>query len=243
MEKLSIIKVSLRIMNKIISIHQPNFLPWIGYFFKIANSDTFVLLDDVQYTKNSFINRNKIKTPSGAMWLTIPVLHSGRQGQNINDTILSSPEKSYRKITSSLKANYSKSKYYNEIMDLLIPAFEEKIYLSVLNINLIIKICNYLEIGTEIIRSSRIQNVEGTATDRLVSICDELQASIYLAGYGSVNYQESDKFKLAGIKSEQYKFQHPNYDQLWGDFIPNLSIIDLLFNCGPQSKNYLFGNN
>ena len=100
-------------MNKTIAIHQPNYLPWIGYFYKIAKSDIFVLLDDVQYTKNSFINRNRIKTLKGVDWLSLPVIHSGKFGQLIKDVEIIAIEKSFKKITGTLNANYAKSKYFN----------------------------------------------------------------------------------------------------------------------------------
>ena len=102
----------------IVAIHQPNFLPWLGFFYKISKSDAFVLLDDVQYSKNSFINRNRIKSPNGEQWLTMPVLHTGKFGQNINEVEISFFEKNYKKLMHAIQLNYSKSKYYIDIMQM-----------------------------------------------------------------------------------------------------------------------------
>lgn len=229
--------------SNIISIHQPNFLPWIGYFYKIIKSDIFVILDDVQYTKNSFINRNKIKTPDGEQWLTIPVKHSGNFGSLIKDTEIDSPERTFKKVQGTLTANYKKAKYFDNIFTLLETCFQDKTNLSILNENLIKSICNYLKIGTKILKSSEILQTNLHSTDKLLHICKELGGSSYLAGFGSRKYQESQKFEQAEIICDVYDFAHPTYPQLWRDFIPNLSVIDLLFNCGPSSYEIILNCN
>lgn len=221
----------------IVSIHQPNFIPWIGYFYKIAKSDIFVILDDVDYTKNSFINRNRIKTPNGAQWLTIPVIHAGRSGQHINEVEIQFFEKNYRKIKSSLQSNYSKSKYYNEVISIFENYNSFNDNLAKFNEYFIRNIANYLGLKTKIIRSSDLNNIRGESTERLVSICSELQASSYLAGFGSTSYQDDKLFFDAKIKPIVYDFIHPIYNQLWGDFESNLSIVDLIMNEGTELFN------
>ncbi len=224
----------------IVAIHQPNFLPWLGYFYKMLKSDKFVLLDDVQFTKNSYINRTKIKTQNGDQWLTIPVQMSGNFGKNINDVKIYEPELSTKKILKTIKMNYSRTKYFN----LYYPKIVEKLeidneYLSNINIKLIRLIKEELNIETHLILSSDINGIEGNSTRRLISICKKLNCDNYLSGFGGANYQDSELFRKSRITLLTTDFEHPIYSQIWGDFIPNLSVIDLLFNCGPESKEII----
>lgn len=223
----------------IVAIHQPNFIPWTGYFYKIFCSDVFVILDDVQYTKNSFINRNRIKTPSGEQWLTVPVLHSGNFGQNINQVVVLNPSKFYSKIKSTLRMNYIKSPYFSEVFGIIEPLLDSEPNISLLNESIIRAFAIYLKFPARIIKSSEINGIEGESTERLVNICLSLGASEYLAGFGSKKYQDSDIFASKGINTGIYNFKHPVYSQLWGEFIPNLSFIDLLFNAGPDTIKYI----
>ena len=220
----------------IISIHQPNFIPWIGYFYKIAKSDTFVILDDVQFTKNSFINRNKIKTPSGEQWLGIPIIQSGKFGQNINQCQIQNQEIHLSKITKSIKLNYAKCEFFDWLYPDLQTILNKKDQTLVsANVALISTILNLLEIKTPFMLASDLHNIEGESTERLISICKELNADKYLYGFGAKNYQEDELFRNAGIELKKNAFIHPDYKQLWGEFIPNLSIIDFLFNIGPEA--------
>lgn len=225
----------------IVAIHQPNFFPWIGYFYKIYKSDVFVLLDDVQYTKNSFINRNRIKVPLGEQWLTVPVLHSGNFGQKINQVEVQNPSRSYLKIKSTIRMNYSKAPYFSEVFSIIEPLLEGESNLSLLNESIIRAIANYLKLPARIIKSGEMNGIEGDSSERLVNICLSLGATEYLAGFGSTKYQDNDMFAAKGIKTSVYGFRHPVYSQLWGEFVPNLSFLDLLFNNGPESFKYLKG--
>ena len=222
----------------IVAIHQPNFLPWAGYFYKILKSDIFIILDDVQFTKNSYINRNKIKTPNGNQWISVPVKSKGRFGQLINEVEINSLEKTKRKIKNSIKANYGKSKYFNEIFSMIEPMFESNI-LSEVNESLIIRICEYLNLQTGFVKSSELHTQQFDSTEKLIHLCKEVNATSYLSGFGGNNYQDSLMFNKNDIELKTSTFNHPNYPQLWGGFIPNLSIIDLLFNCGKESIRYL----
>jgi len=223
-----------------IAIHQPNFIPWLGYFFKIAKCDYFVFLDDVQYTKNSFINRNKIRAGNEEKWLTCPVVTSGEFGKPINKIVYFQPEKSMQTILGQLRANYGHApffeKYFNMIkheLDLVRHTLADQ------NILLIKAIMQELDIKTPTLRSSDLENIEGSSTERLVSICNSLKATVYLAGLGSINYQEDELFYTARIKPEISTFEHPLYSQQSDGFIKNLSIIDILFNIGDKTKEYL----
>ena len=222
----------------IVAIHQPNFLPWAGYFYKILKSDIFIILDDVQFTKNSYINRNKIKTPNGNQWISVPVKSKGRFGQLINEVEINSLEKTKRKIKNSIKVNYGKSKYFNEIFSMIEPMFESNM-LSEVNESLIIRICKFLNIQTRFVRSSVLHTQQFDSTEKLINLCKEVNATTYLSGFGGNKYQDSLMFNKNDIELKTSTFIHPNYPQLWGGFIPNLSIIDLLFNCGKESIRYL----
>jgi hypothetical protein len=223
-----------------IAIHQPNFLPWIGYFYKIAKSDIFVLLDDVQYTKNSFINRNLIKSHQGSLWITVPVQHSGKFGQLINECKIQNKSFISIKIIKTINQNYVKAPYFDylfsELENILNTDNES---LVELNIALIELVCKKLSLKTRLLRSSSLKNIEGESTDRLISICKTLNAKSYIFGFGAMNYQEIDLFVENSIEAKKTSFNHPTYNQLWGDFIPNLSVIDLLFNVGSDAKSYL----
>jgi len=228
----------------IVAIHQPNFLPWLGYFYKIANSDIFVILDDAQYTKNSFINRNKIKTAQGAQYITLPVSHTGNYGQLILESSINDKERSVKKIVRSIELNYRKAKYFPNYFDEFHNIINSSSsILAEINLLLIKWILEGLSIESDIRRSSELKNVTGKSTERLVSICQSVGADEYLCGFGGVKYQEEAVFKESGIKLKMTDFQHPEYPQCWGDFIQNLSIIDLLFNCGPESKRILLADN
>lgn len=223
----------------IVSIHQPNFFPWIGYFYKIAKSDAFVILDDVQYTKNSFINRNKIKTINGEQWLTMPVIHSGKFGQSIKDVEIQFFDKNYKKIKNTLQMNYTKSTFYKEIIVMFDEYYDTAPNLVSINEFFIQWVLKYLSIDTLIYKSSELKNIQGESTDRLISICEQLNADKYLAGFGSKKYQDSEKFMNHDIEATVYDFRHPIYPQLWGDFIPNLSILDILFNVGKDTSKII----
>lgn len=218
----------------IIGIHQPNFLPWLGYLYKIWKSDIFVFLDNVQYTKNSFINRNKIKTSLGSMWLTIPV--SFKFGDLIKEVRISDKVDWRKKHLKTLEMNYKKARYFSEVFKLIKSVYYLKKwnYLIDLNIEIIKNISTFMNLDTKYIKASAL-NLEGESTELLVSIIKKLKGNIYLSGFGGKKYQEEELFKKNGIILVYYDFIHPFYEQLWGNFIPNLSIIDLVFNYGSKS--------
>ena len=221
--------------NKIIAIHQPNFIPWVGYFYKILKSDEFVLLDDVQFTKNGFTNRNQVKTPQGAQWLTLPVLQKGKFGQNIDEIAIAQPDHTIQKVLRTVEGNYKKAPFFNEYF----PEFEKCLRnngdkLAAVNIALIKWVCVSLEIKTPLVISSDLK-AEGESTMRLINICKKRNAGKYLSGFGGNKYQEAELYKTHDIELTMTNFKHPQYKQLWGDFIPNMSVIDILFNCGKEA--------
>ncbi|RKY50104.1 MAG: hypothetical protein DRP91_02555 [Candidatus Neomarinimicrobiota bacterium] len=224
--------------DKIVAIHQPNFLPWIGYFYKIVKSDIFVFLDSVQYTKNSFINRNKVKTSQGEMWLTVPVSFSF--GQLIREVRINNVVDWRKKHLKTLEINYKKAKFFYEVFEIVEEVYysEDWMNLSEFNICLIEKIMSYLGLSCSFVRSSSL-GISGKGTELLVNIVKKVGGNVYLSGFGGAKYQEEKLFKNEGISLIYYDFTHPVYEQLWGNFIPNLSIIDLLFNVGDGSASVI----
>lgn len=227
---------------KVVAIHQPNYLPWLGYFYKIINCDAFVFLDNVQYEKNSFINRNKIKTSQGASWSTVDIITKGRYGQLISEVMINNNISWNKKHWKSINQNYSKAPYLNSCKAVFESIYQKRWEKLVdLNEHLIVSICRILGIeNTKFLKASDL-DVSGKGTELLVNICQVVGAVTYLSGFGGAKYIEEDRFREAGIGLKYYDFKHPIYHQLWGDFIPNLSIIDLLFNEGERSLLILKG--
>jgi len=191
-------------------------------------SDIFVILDNVQFEKGEYQNKVKIKTPQGEQWLTVPV--SYRFPQKINEVKLSSWDKNKEKIIKTIKANYSKSKNFADICpELETVLMRDYANLADLNLNLINFIKDSLEIKTRIEIASNY-SFKGNSDDRLVNICKHFKTDAYISGSGGKKYIDKSKFEKEGIKMEYDEFSSPEYPQLWGGFIPNLSSIDYLFN-------------
>lgn len=223
---------------KKIAILQSNYIPWKGYFDIIAAVDEFIFFDDSQFTKNDWRNRNFIKTPSGLQWLSVPV------GQNINRRICDvsiSNNAWQEKHWKTIRSNYARAKYFKEVSAFLEPLYLGQYYrnLSTLNQALIQAICTYLDITTVISNSLEFDRVEGKC-ERLVSLCQQAGASIYLSGPAARSYLDERLFNEAGIKVEWFDYSgYPTYPQLWGLFTHGVSIIDLLFNCGKASSGFM----
>lgn len=220
-----------------ISIHQPVYLPWLGFFKKILSSDIFVFLDDVQFEKNGWHNRNKIKSKEGDLWLTVPVhaknnplLKSIKIDNNLNWS---------QKHSKSIFLNYSKSKFFDEYWsDYELIYKKNFVTLLELNVEFIKTILKHLDIKTKIIFSSELKT-STTGSDRILEICQKLNASSYLSGIQGPNYLEIDDFKINDIELIIQNFHHPIYKQLYDSFMPNLSTIDLIFNEGSNARAIL----
>lgn len=225
----------------VVAIHQPNFIPWLGYFYKMAHAQQFVFLDTVQYAKRSFINRNRIKSKSGPIWLTVPVCTKGRFDQAIMDVEMDWDHNWQRKHLHTLRTNYHQAPFFDEVFPLLECRYASNEPINKLedfNISIIQIICRYLGLCPTLIRASDLK-VEGKGTDLLVHICKELGASTYLAGAGAVKYQEDEKFAAIGVLVQHSSFQPTKYNQLWGEFVENLSVVDALMNCGRSTRELL----
>lgn len=220
-----------------IAIHQPNYLPWIGYFDKLDQVDKFVILDKATHSKSGYINRTKIKTPQGNLVLTVPLKNKEIP---INELKIQNNAKWYVSHWKAIEANYKKCPYWSTYKD----GFE-KIYqsswenIAPLNIALIRHITSLLAIKTQIILESDLQMDFGSKNARNVNIVSHLGGDVYLSGIGARVYNDESAFNDHDIKLIYQDFKHPVYPQRWGNFEPNLSIIDMLFNCGPETMEII----
>ena len=221
-----------------ISVLQSNYIPWRGYFDIIAKSDVFVLYDEVQYTKNDWRNRNIIKTKNGTQWLTIPVKQNSLN-QKIYETKIFKTNW-YKKHLGSLQANYSKSPYYKDYIDVFSKVYERpNQYLSEINKNFIEVICQILKIDTKII-DSRTLNLKGDKQEKLIQVCKKNNADTYLSGPAAKDYIDVDKFKINDIKIKWMDYSnYKEYKQLHAPFEKGVTILDLIFNEGPNSRSFL----
>lgn len=221
-----------------IAIHQPNFLPWLGYFYKMAQADIFVLLDTVQYEKNGYTNRVKIRTPQDAVWFTLPIQKNFPQ--IVRHVQLADFPKFKEKTLKTLSQNYSKSPYFNVLFPKLKNIFSQDWQnLANLNIELIKLLKRELSIKTKLALASKY-NLSGKSDTLLINICRLFGANTYLSGSGGSKYQDKNKFKKAKIKLEYINFIHPTYPQSGQDFLVGLSSLDLLFNQGSQNSKQFF---
>jgi len=225
----------------IISVHQPQYLPWLGFFHKLSNSDAYVSLDTVQYMNRGFIHRNKIKTPQGWVWLTIPVMYE--HGNIINEVRIKYNTDWVDKHLNSLEHNYSKAPFFKDYFNNI-----EKIYrgkwelLSSFDEALLSWTIKELGIKVKYLKLSEIEAIGSDSTLRIINICKKIGADTYLSGSGGTRYMDENLFKKEGIKLSYQKFEHPIYKQRFGDFIQGLSIIDLLFNYGKESLKIILGD-
>jgi hypothetical protein len=223
---------------KTVAIMQPTYLPWLGYFDLIDRVDCFVYLDDVQLAKRSWQVRNRVKTPSGEQYISIPIeKSSSREETLISSAKLSTMVDWKNKHLNTVRQNYRKSKYYTEVMlfyEALVVA--DMTYLSDLTIPIIEAVCQRIGITTKTMRSSSIASKEGNKDDLLASICRILNAETYVSAPGSADYinrdNEGGAFSEQGINLLYHQYEHPVYHQLGDLFLPYMGVIDLLFNEG-----------
>ncbi len=224
----------------IVSAHQPHFLPWLGYFNKVARSDVFVWLENVQFRKNYFQNRTKVKVANNEFWLTVTVKKANLETPISEIEILKA--KDYKKIPKTLQANYSKSPYFKDYFpDIEAILNSDTMSLNELNFQLFNYMIATLEIKTKIVRSSEMILGEDDPNLRLIEICEKQNATDYIAGKGGSNYMDAELFhnKNVNILWQNYPVSDVHYDQLGKEFLPGLSIIDSLFNVGAEKTREL----
>lgn len=222
-------------------------MPWIGYFDKMRRADAFCYLDDVQYKKNEWQNRNRIKGPQGAQWQTVPVMY--RFPQKINEVRIDNRNRWKKKHLNALKIHYGKAAYFEKYIGFFEDVYaRDWDYLYKLNMHVAEHLRDLLGISLErAVLASELHrgrdDGSGDATDRLVGICERLGGRTYLAGRDGANYMDLERFRKKGISVIFQEFSHPVYRQRHGEFQPNLSAVDLLFNCGPDSLDTIIKYN
>jgi hypothetical protein len=226
--------------SKKVAIVQSNYIPWKGYFDLIGLADEFILYDDVQYTRRDWRNRNMIKSPSGSFWLSIPVEVKGQYFQKIKDTKVS--EHGWRdKHWKSICCNYSKTRFFKEYSLLFEELYfgSHETYLSEINYKFITAINKLLGITTKISWSSDYNLVEGK-TERLVDLCKQINATVYISGPSAKGYIKEEVFEEDNIQLIWMDYSsYPEYHQLYPPFTHQVSIIDLLFNEGPNAPQFM----
>ena len=226
-----------------VAISQPTYLPWLGYLDLIDQVDTFVLLDNVQFEKQSWQQRNRIKTPTGLQWLTVPVLFRGRFGQLINEVEMRDIE-FWRQHLRAIELNYRRAPFFDDYFDEL--SFKITVngsspaLVADLNLRVIEWFMEVLGIKTRLLRSSQLKQ-PGRRTELLANICDSLGAKQYVSPLGSAEYllQELDVLVDEGIGVVFQHYEHPQYRQLFPPFCPYASTLDLIFNEGERALEIL----
>jgi hypothetical protein len=218
---------------------QPGYLPWLGFFDQMRRSDVFVYYDDVQFDKHGWRNRNRIKTPRGPLWLTVPIRHAGVGPQRIVDTEIDTRTPWARRHTRTIRQYYAKAPFVRRYL----PALEELLerpwtHIAELDIALAAVLAEWLSLKPTIYRASDL-GIEGNKSQRLLNVCLHFCANCYLSGDAAQDYLDVDLFNRHNVAVEWQNYRHPTYPQLHGDFVPYLSIVDLLLNCGDSSSAVL----
>jgi hypothetical protein len=223
-----------------VAIMQPTYLPWCGYFGLMHAVDVFVLLDSVQFARRSWQQRNQIKGVNGAQWLSVPVLSKGKRDQLISDVEIDKTDNFALAHRKTIEMSYAKTPFFQDYADELLPLLDNPSpRLADLTISLILWLKSQLGITTQVLRSSELGGL-GAKGELLASLCQELGASTYISPPGSKDYlDETDAFEKIGVPVKYYEFKHPEYPQPFGDFIPYMSTIDMLFNCGEHSLSLI----
>lgn len=225
---------------KKVAIVQSNYIPWKGYFDMIAAVDEFILYDDMQYTRRDWRNRNQIKTRQGVKWLTIPVCAKGGYHQKICETKINGEEWAVAH-WKTLIHSYRQTPHFQEISEWLEPLYlnTPPDYLSQLNRQFIEAVCSYLSINT-VISNSWDYKLLGGKTERLANLCSQAGGTEYISGSAAKDYFDKQIFNEKNIDITWFDYSsYPEYPQLWGGFTHNVTILDLLFNCGKNTPHYM----
>jgi hypothetical protein len=223
----------------VVAIHQPNYIPWPGYFHKLANCDVFVYLDAVQYPRGqSFAARNRIKTPNGVVFRTIPVsVPKGQEGKASYLEVEFAEERWRDKHLKTVEQSYKRAPHFEEVFELYRGGLERGQTLVDLNVGLIEAVAGYLGIETRRARLSETLESFGEKTELIVDVCRAVGADAYLSGSGGGReYTDEELLNEHGIELRYDEYEYPEHPQLWDGFEPNLSVLDLLFNCGRAGR-------
>lgn len=220
-----------------VAIHQPHYLPWLGYFDKLDSADVFIYLDTVQFTKHEWQNRNRIRTKDGWQWLTVPIID--RFPERIDRVEINARTHWQRKHCQALRHHYGGAPFW-EPLGVGILALLEKPWarLSELNVAVTDLLCRFLDIQTPRLLASSLP-AQDDPTGRLIDLCRAAGGTVYLAGRAGPWYMDVNRFSQAGIDVQVQAYRHPQYPQRHTPFVSDLAVVDLLINCGPESLQIL----
>ena len=229
----------------IVTIHQPEYLPWLGFFDKAAQADQLVLLDNVQYRHKYFQNRNRIRTHDGQCWINVPVLIKGYDQPLIKDIRINGLQPRWsERCWRSIGLNYRKARFFKDYAEFFEGVYSRPWDLLVdLNLELIRYLCRELGITASLVRASEL-SVSGTGPSLILDIVRKTEADVYISGTSGIAGRGKDgeeAFRRAGVEVRYQEFHHPIYRQLYEPFVPCMSAIDLLFNYGPDSPEVMKG--
>ncbi len=226
-------------------ILQPSYIPWRGVFEQIARADLFIFYDDVQYDKRGWRNRNRIKTPAGPQWLTIPVHSRGAQTEKIpiNQIAIDWEQPWNERHLRTLQLAYAKAPYFKEYASWLEEVYARRpALLADFTIPLTIELADRLGIThTRYLRSSQLEGISGQKTERLIQILTRVGADHYISGPSARDYIEEERFQAAGIRLEYMHYDYPEYPQLYPPYDPQVSALDLLLMTGPRALEWIVG--
>ncbi len=229
---------------RVLALHQPNYVPWPGYFHKLAGADVFVYLDSVQFPRGrSFAARNRIKTPNGVAYLTVPVsIPRGRDGKATYLEVQFADETWRDKHLRTVEHGYGRAPYFADVYPLYRAEVERAGTFVELTTGLIEAFAGYLDIETRRVRLSELGPGLGDKAQLVLDVCLALEADVYLSGSGGGrSYNDEELLRSHGIELVYDEYRYREHPQLWGAFEPNLSVLDLLFNCGPASRTLATG--
>jgi len=224
----------------IVACQQPYFLPWPGLFAKAMRADLLVLLDHVQFPLgSSWVSRNRIKTKDGQLWLSVPVLRKDRTFQTIQQVEIFNERGWSKKFSQRLAYAYQHAPYFEDHRPFFDHTFQSHwTHLVKLNLSILEYLRETLALRTPFQLSSAL-GITSTGTQMLVELCRKTKADTYLSSRAGHKYIDESMLRRAGIETRYVRYKPPAYPQLWGPFLPNLSVIDLLFNCGPKSRSII----
>jgi len=220
---------------------QPNYIPWKGVFDLISRVDVFVFYDDVQYTTKDWRNRNKIKTPNGDLWLTVPVKTRNARSQLIYQAEIDNSTPWQDKHLKSLWASYRKTKFFTDYEELLEQIYQANTWTSIADLNIFSTklIAESLGIDVEWQRSSNLGHSGGKNGEKIIKICKQLGCNYFINGPSSRPFMDQSLFDKSGVVLDYIKYNYPEYQQAHGEFNHNVSILDVLFNVGPSAKEFV----
>lgn len=223
-------------------ILQPSYVPWRGYFHLIQRADVFVFLDDVQYTQRDWRNRNILKGPQGPQWITVPVVTKGRRLQSIMDVEIDNSTNWRREHLAAIRRCYARAPYFSDYIGTLETQYgREWKNLCELDIELTQLIAQWLGLDTRFVRSSDL-DITASRTQRLVGICKRLGVTRYISGPSGRSYIDEAEFEREQIELVYHSYDYPEYSQSFGAFLPHVTAIDLLCNCGDRSAEHIWAS-